>query len=451
MDPDVCRPFADDRAGINIGEGAAFLLIEREGDALVSLASVGETSDAHHMTHPHPDGRGAEGAMRQALEAAQVGPEQIAYINAHGTGTELNDRSEAAAILRVFGNAPRVSSTKSLTGHLLGACGAAEAVLTALAIQHQVAPGNGSSAVASEIQVGIARSNERCRISHALSNSLAFGGSNASVLLTTERAGASAVSGSPCAELVQAIAWRPEPTDMVVPRASAKQILSARARGRASDLTLMLTELLEALAEGGFDTKHSPVVYGSAFGEMKTTLELLELEVQRAESSPLRFQHSVHNTAGGLLSIATGNTGFSTSIAAGNLTFAMSMLEGITYLAHSSQNEVAVIVADEASAPKLLNRRYPATGAAFHLRRPVGSAPGGLVVHAPHRLRSPPPSVTAASTEFGNNPVADSLKLVRAFQSQQPQTIALADHDATGLDAASDRLWVIELSHALAR
>src|SRR5690606_24802070 len=140
-DPRGCRPFAADRRGISIGEGAAFLLLERESASGVVLVSVGETSDAHHMAHPHPEGIGAQGAMVQALEQAGVGPDRVQYVNAHGTGTVLNDDIEAAAILRVFGPKPLVSSTKAATGHLLGACGATEAVFCSHAIQAGRVPG----------------------------------------------------------------------------------------------------------------------------------------------------------------------------------------------------------------------------------------------------------------------------------------------------------------------
>ena len=159
-----CRPLAEDRDGINLGEGMALFTLERAsacGGVGVGLDGVGESSDACHPTAPDPDGRGAEAAMRAALAQGGAAPEDVAYVNLHGTGTIANDAMEMAAVRRVFGQRlPHVESTKSLTGHCLGAAGAVEAALVWL-----------------KIAAGDVRG-------PALSNSFAFGGSNASVLLS---------------------------------------------------------------------------------------------------------------------------------------------------------------------------------------------------------------------------------------------------------------------------
>jgi 3-oxoacyl-[acyl-carrier-protein] synthase II len=146
----ISRPFDARRDGFIMGEGAAVLMLEREDEAGVRGARVlgrvigyGSTSDAYHLTAPQPDGAGAAEAMELALEDAGVSPAEVAYINAHGTSTPLNDRAETVAIERVFGeraHAVPVSSTKSTIGHLLGAAGAVEAVATLLALRDRVAP-----------------------------------------------------------------------------------------------------------------------------------------------------------------------------------------------------------------------------------------------------------------------------------------------------------------------
>lgn len=123
-----CRPFAANRDGIVIGEGAALFLLARD-PAPVALLGCGESSDAHHMSAPHPDGRGAESAMRQALAEARLSPSDIGYLNLHGTATPQNDAMESAAVYRVFQSDVPCSSTKHLTGHTLGACGAVEAAI----------------------------------------------------------------------------------------------------------------------------------------------------------------------------------------------------------------------------------------------------------------------------------------------------------------------------------
>jgi len=155
-----CRPLADDRDGINLGEGVALFALERGAEEGVRIAGVGESSDAYHATAPDPEGRGAEASMRAALADAGLAPGDIDYVNLHGTGTQANDAMEMKALRRVFGGAlPRYESTKRLTGHCLGAAGAVEAAVCALLV------GSG-----------------RCRA--ALSNSFAFGGSNASVVIS---------------------------------------------------------------------------------------------------------------------------------------------------------------------------------------------------------------------------------------------------------------------------
>jgi len=146
----ISRPFDARRDGFILGEGAGVLVLEREQSAKARGARVlgrvigyGTTSDAYHLTAPPPDGAGAADAMEIALQDAGVGPGDIAYINAHGTSTPLNDRAETVAIKRVFGEHARsipVSSTKSAIGHLLGAAGAVEAVATLLALRDRVAP-----------------------------------------------------------------------------------------------------------------------------------------------------------------------------------------------------------------------------------------------------------------------------------------------------------------------
>ena len=159
-----CRPLAADRDGICLGEGVALFLMEREdrapdGRQRVFFAGAGETSDAYHATAPDPEGGGAEAAMRAALAEAGCGPEGIDYINLHGTGTLANDDMEMKAVRRVFGaHLPQVESTKDRTGHCLGAAGAVEAAICWEKLR-------------------------RGEIRRALSNSFAFGGNNASIIL----------------------------------------------------------------------------------------------------------------------------------------------------------------------------------------------------------------------------------------------------------------------------
>lgn len=180
-----CRPCDADRTGISLGEGAAFVLLERQDGAGEGLALLGygESADAHHMSTPHPEGFGAALAMRAALERAGTSPSDIDYVNLHGTGTRNNDAAEDAALRSVFGERVACSGTKGWTGHTLGAAGAIEAVLTLLCLRHGFVPGTLNTR---RLDAGI-RSNVLLQgrdqpIRYAMSNSFGFGGSNCSLL-----------------------------------------------------------------------------------------------------------------------------------------------------------------------------------------------------------------------------------------------------------------------------
>jgi 3-oxoacyl-[acyl-carrier-protein] synthase-1 len=164
--PLPCRPFDIARDGISIGLG------------------VGESSDAYHMSAPHPEGQGARRAMLAALESAQLDASEIDYINLHGTGTPSNDRAESQAVTSVFGPTTPASSTKGATGHTLGAAGALEAVISAIALRNGLMPGGiHTTQIDPTLTAHYIRENRRARVSRVLSNSFGFGGTNCSLIL----------------------------------------------------------------------------------------------------------------------------------------------------------------------------------------------------------------------------------------------------------------------------
>ena len=198
------RPFDAGRDGFVIGEGAAVLVLEslehaqrRGAVPLAILSGYAATADAYHITAPDPDGKGAVTAMRLAMERAEVAPADMSYLNAHGTSTELNDRTEAKAIREVFGDVnghpgPPVSSTKSMTGHLLGAAGALEAMVCVKAIETaQVPPTINLEDPDADCDLDHILETRHLQVDHALSNSFGFGGHNAS-LVFSRLAGANA-------------------------------------------------------------------------------------------------------------------------------------------------------------------------------------------------------------------------------------------------------------------
>jgi 3-oxoacyl-[acyl-carrier-protein] synthase-1 len=179
-----CTPFSENRDGISIGEGGALLLLERDGHGPALLKGVGESSDAYHISAPHPEGLGAQIAMRRALEEAGLAPHDIDHINAHGTGTKLNDAVEAKAIQSLFAGDIPVVSTKGFTGHTLGAAGATEAVFAIMAIEDQRIPGSlGADPRDPAISLTIPTHSQSHACAHVLSNSFAFGGNNVSVIM----------------------------------------------------------------------------------------------------------------------------------------------------------------------------------------------------------------------------------------------------------------------------
>ena len=183
-----CRPWDRARSGLSIGEAAAFALLEplpaAPAPGAVALLGVGESSDAHHMSAPHPEGLGARLAMQAALGAAALRPADIGYINLHGTATPSNDAAEDRAVTEVFGTRTPCSSTKGATGHTLGAAGAVEAAIAALALRHGFIPA-GVNTVEPDpaLRADYVLEGREAPLKHVLSNSFGFGGTNCSLVL----------------------------------------------------------------------------------------------------------------------------------------------------------------------------------------------------------------------------------------------------------------------------
>jgi 3-oxoacyl-[acyl-carrier-protein] synthase-1 len=185
-----CRPFDAERDGISIGEAAGFVLLERPERATgaVSLLGYGESSDGYHMSAPHPEGAGVHQAMGDALARAGLAPQEIDYVNLHGTATPANDRAEDAAIHRIFGDATPCSSTKGWTGHTLGAAGITEAIISALCLEHGFVPGClNTRKLDPSFRSNVLLCAEERPVRHVLSNSFGFGGNNCSLVFGAAR------------------------------------------------------------------------------------------------------------------------------------------------------------------------------------------------------------------------------------------------------------------------
>ena len=274
----TCRPFQDDRDGINLGEGAAFLVLENAESALERgakiygyLAGYGNKCDAYHQTASSPDGDGAFAAMTEALEMACVSSQQIDYINAHGTATPNNDASELRAFERVFQHGiPHFESTKSLTGHTTSASGSIEAIFSLFRMEEN-------------------------NYNNVISNAFGFGGNDSSIVISREP------KDLPSAEADMEICC--SQLHISGGELEYKPYISSMQSRR---MTAMVRQLIvvarEALADAGIDCPDG-IVVGTRFGGMIPTLQLLDNLVANGECdfSPALFMNSTHNSAAGTL------------------------------------------------------------------------------------------------------------------------------------------------------
>jgi 3-oxoacyl-[acyl-carrier-protein] synthase II len=186
-----CMPFDRDRTGLNLGEGAGILILESESHARsrgffpkFEVAGFGAACDAHHLTAPHPEGRGLDAAIHAAFSQGSVAADKIAFVNAHGTATPDNDRAEGKVLARIFGQGVKFLSTKGYTGHTLGAAGGLEAVFTLMGLRERWLPASiGFASQPDDIPLAPIRQRANVTGDYALSTSLAFGGNNAAVLI----------------------------------------------------------------------------------------------------------------------------------------------------------------------------------------------------------------------------------------------------------------------------
>ncbi len=185
VSPELCKPSDVNRQGLSIGEAAGFALVEPLSDETKPRVSgYGESSDAYHMSSPHPEGLGALAAMKQAIERAGLSPDDIDYVNLHGTGTPANDLAESNAVAALFDNVP-ASSTKGWTGHTLGAAGIAEVVISLLCIKNSFIPKSlHTETVDPDIKANIVMQSRQSPVHHVVTNSFGFGGSNCSLVIS---------------------------------------------------------------------------------------------------------------------------------------------------------------------------------------------------------------------------------------------------------------------------
>ena len=317
LDHEPCRPFDATRAGLNLGEGAAFCVMETEAAAArrgvephAWLVGYGNACDAFHQTASSETGEGAYQAMTHALQMAGLKPEDIDYVNAHGTGTANNDMSESVALKRVFGeHMPMVSSTKSFTGHTTSASGSIESVISILALRHGFVPANLGWSQPMEGGIVPTSGKYSCELRYVVCNSFGFGGNDTSLVFgneRNERNESNERNGGEIRILSQVEITSEE--DLAEIRDYVKP-LEARRMGKLMKSSLLSS--LKALREAGI-TQPDAIITGTAYGCMENSEQLLIQLMNEGETmlKPTAFMQSTHNTIGSNIAIWLGCHGY---------------------------------------------------------------------------------------------------------------------------------------------
>lgn len=320
LDRERCRPFDETRRGLNLGEGAAYVVLESEEHARgrgaevhAYLAGYGNACDAFHQTASSDNGEGAYLAMREALMMSGLRPEDIQYVNAHGTGTPNNDQSEGVALQRIFGERmPLVSSTKAFTGHTTSASGSIEAVICILAMQQGFVPANLGWKCQMPGGITPTLGADDVKLKNVVCNSFGFGGNDTSLVFSRERPAGSADAYNP--EIKVSVLAKVEISSEEELSDIRKYVkpLAARRMGRLMKSSLLSS--LKALEQAGVDMPDA-VITGTAYGCLENTEKLLrQIDEEDEETvSPTFFMQSTHNTIGSNIAIRLGCHGYNST------------------------------------------------------------------------------------------------------------------------------------------
>ena len=382
LDKEPCRPFDESRAGLNLGEGAAWLVLETEEHArwrnatpIARLAGYGNACDAFHQTATSADGEGPYLAMQKALANAGIKPNQVDYINAHGTGTGNNDISESTAIRRLFGEqVPPVSSTKAFTGHTTSASGTIEAVICLLAMQHSFLPVNLRFHNSGDCLTPVHKATNK-PLRYVLSNAFGFGGNDSALLFeqvnksTSQQANGSTgqqvnESTSNKVYLLSAAQisaqeplcndWKDNPIPLTEPltrsrEADYKQFippLEARRMGRI--LKRAIATARTATAQAGIDTPEA-IITGTGLGCIENTEIFLDALCRQGEDQmmPTRFMQSTHNTISSIVAINLKAHGYNATYAHNTVSFQSALLDAMLQLKSGAICNALVCAHDE--------------------------------------------------------------------------------------------------------
>lgn len=359
LDKEKCRPFDACRAGLNLGEGAAYVVMESEQSARergvdihAYLAGYGNACDAFHQTASSPDGEGAYRAMGDALRMAGLLPEQIQYVNAHGTGTPNNDLSETVALQRIFGSRmPRISSTKSFTGHTTSASGSVEAVICLLAMQHGFVPANLGWEHPMENGIVPSAGEENVVLKYVMSNSFGFGGNDSSLIFSARPVEAMSEDDSGKASglsLRMAACVEVSSEEELDEIRQYVKPLEARRMGTLMKASLLTS--LKALEQAGIETPDA-IVIGTAYGCLDYSEKILFQLVNDGEQtvSPTLFMQSTHNTISGNIAVRTHCHGYNITYTQGRQSLDWAMRDARRLLSTGQCRSVLVGYHDEST------------------------------------------------------------------------------------------------------
>ena len=349
LSDDVCRPFAATRKGLNLGEGAAYVLIETEESALQRCAHIygyiagyGNACDAYHQTASSEDGEGAYRAMQQALNMAHVEPAAVDYINAHGTATPNNDASEYAAMRRLFGEQmPAYSSTKAFTGHTTSAAGSIELVLSLMAMQQGFVPANLNLDTPMPEAAAPIQHTLHKNLRFVLCNSFGFGGNDSSVLLSKNAAN--------LPEATDNLHVQPSADVCLIEPADYKPYIPAmQARRLTPALRQLVVAARQALEQAGLDIPDA-IITGTDLGCICYSVGLLNQLTDEGEDalSPTLFMQSTHNTPSSLIAILLHTHGYNCTYSHGAMSYEQAMADARRQISLGLINNALVLAFDE--------------------------------------------------------------------------------------------------------
>lgn len=368
LDHELCRPFDATRAGLNLGEGAAFVVMESETSAQrrgvkphAYLTGYGNACDAFHQTASSENGEGAYRAMTEALTMAHLSPSDIEYINAHGTGTPDNDRSESAALKRVFTTQmPLVSSTKSYTGHTTSASGSIETVICILAMTQHFVPANLHWKQQMEDGITPTQGVEDITLHHVLCNSFGFGGNDTSLVLSLQPTESEDGKTGNIPDIRILSKVEITSADELAEIRNYVKPLEARRMGKLMKASLLSS--LKALEEAGI-TVPDAIITGTRFGCLENSELLLQQLRTDGESTvkPTYFMQSTHNTISSAIAIKTHCHGYNMTYTQGKESLDRALRDARLLLRSGRYKTVLVGCHDE-SAPLFAQLIQNATG-----------------------------------------------------------------------------------------